>query len=109
MRRSGFAAAAMAAMMAGSANAQLPVYGTPAPTAPLKSESASVAGPTYVVAVLPGDVKAVASSSVTYDIGNATLTTTLVTNGPVADTPENRARYGQPDSRAGKRTAAKGN
>jgi hypothetical protein len=39
----------------------------------------------------------------------ATVTTTTVTNGPVADTPENRAKYGQPMSRAGKRTAAKGN
>jgi hypothetical protein len=33
----------------------------------------------------------------------------MVTNGPVADTPENRAKYGQPMSRAGKRTAARGN
>lgn len=39
----------------------------------------------------------------------ATYTTSTVTNGPVADTPENRARYGGPMSRAGKRTAAKGN
>lgn len=40
---------------------------------------------------------------------SATVTTTTVTNGPVADTPENRAKYGAPMSRAGKRTAAKGN
>jgi len=40
---------------------------------------------------------------------SASVTTTTVTNGPVADTPENRAKYGQPLSRAGKRTAAKGN
>lgn len=33
----------------------------------------------------------------------------VVSNGPVADTPENRAKYGAPMSRAGKRTAAKGN
>ena len=32
-----------------------------------------------------------------------------VTNGPVADTPENRARYGGPMSNAGKRTAPRGN
>jgi len=38
----------------------------------------------------------------------ATYTTSTVTNGPVADTLENRARYA-PLSRAGKRTAAKGN
>lgn len=33
----------------------------------------------------------------------------VVTNGPVADTPENRAKYGLPESNAGKRTKAKGN
>jgi UrcA family protein len=38
----------------------------------------------------------------------ATYTSTTVTNGPVADTPENRARYGAPLSHAGKRTAAEG-
>jgi hypothetical protein len=40
---------------------------------------------------------------------SAVVTTKVVTNGPVADTPENRAKYGQPMSRAGKRTAAAGN
>jgi uncharacterized surface protein with fasciclin (FAS1) repeats len=33
----------------------------------------------------------------------------VVSNPPVADTPENRARYGKPASNAGKRTAPKGN
>lgn len=40
---------------------------------------------------------------------SATVTTTTVTNGPIADTPENRARYGQPLSRAGKAPKARGN
>jgi hypothetical protein len=40
---------------------------------------------------------------------SATITTSLVTNGPVADTPENRAKYGAPLSNAGKRTAPRGN
>ena len=40
---------------------------------------------------------------------NASVTTSLVTNGPVPDTAENRAKYGQPNSNAGKHTAAKGN
>lgn len=39
----------------------------------------------------------------------ATMTTTTVTNGPIADTPENRAKYGQPLSRAGKASKARGN
>lgn len=33
----------------------------------------------------------------------------VVSNPPVADTPENRAKYGKPASNAGKRTAPKGN
>ena len=33
----------------------------------------------------------------------------VVSNAPVADTPENRAKYGRPMSNAGKRTAAAGN
>jgi hypothetical protein len=33
----------------------------------------------------------------------------MVTNGPVPDTPENRRKYGQPLSHAGKMTAARGN
>ncbi len=33
----------------------------------------------------------------------------VVSNGPVADTPENRTKYGMPMSNAGKRTAARGN
>ena len=37
------------------------------------------------------------------------LTNMTVTNGPVPDTPENRAKYGAPLSRAGKMTAARGN
>lgn len=40
---------------------------------------------------------------------NASYTTMTVTNGPVPDTAENRAKYGQPMSNAGKRTAARGN
>lgn len=33
----------------------------------------------------------------------------VVSNGPVADTKANRAKYGLPDSNAGKRTIPKGN
>jgi UrcA family protein len=39
---------------------------------------------------------------------SATYTTRVVTNGPVADTPANRARYGQPLSHAGKQTTPSG-
>lgn len=38
-----------------------------------------------------------------------TYTTRTVTNGPVPDTPANRARFGQPMSHAGKQTTPAGN
>lgn len=54
------------------------------------------------------DVTAGAPSASTYAQG-ASFTATTLTNGPVPDTPENRRKYGQPMSHAGKRTAAAGN
>jgi hypothetical protein len=38
-----------------------------------------------------------------------TVTTEVIASAPVPDTPANRARYGQPLSRAGKMTAPRGN
>lgn len=49
-----------------------------------------------------------ATSATSYGAG-ASVTTTTTTNGPVPDTAENRAKYGQPMSHAGKRTAPAGN
>jgi hypothetical protein len=40
---------------------------------------------------------------------SAAAGTEAVTNGPIPDTKENRAKYGQPLSSAGKRTKAAGN
>jgi hypothetical protein len=37
------------------------------------------------------------------------VTTTTTTNGPIPDTKENRRKYGQPMSNAGKHTAPRGN
>ena len=54
------------------------------------------------------DVTPPAASATNYAQA-ASVTTTTVTNGPVPDTAENRAKYGQPMSNAGKRTAARGN
>jgi hypothetical protein len=51
----------------------------------------------------------VASSTTITDSTGAIVTRELVTNGPVPDTPENRARYGQPLSHAGRLTAPRGN
>jgi UrcA family protein len=43
------------------------------------------------------------------EVPEATYTTTTVTNGPVPDTPENRARLGGPMSNGGAKTAPVGN
>ncbi len=55
------------------------------------------------------DVTTPLASSATSYAATASVTTTTVTNGPIADTPENRAKYGKPMSRAGQRTPARGN
>ena len=39
----------------------------------------------------------------------ASVTTEVIASAPVPDTPANRARFGQPLSRAGKMTAPRGN
>jgi hypothetical protein len=51
----------------------------------------------------------VTAPAATTAASNVSVTTMTVTNGPVPDTKENRAKYGQPLSRAGKMTAARGN
>ena len=43
------------------------------------------------------------------DSSAPTVTTEVIASAPVPDTPENRARFGQPLSRAGKMTAPRGN
>jgi hypothetical protein len=63
--------------------------------------------------VTPSVVGAQTNVSVTVPVSDlpagSTLTTTLVTNGPVPDTAANRAKYGTPESRAGKMTRPAGN
>ena len=56
---------------------------------------------------------AVAADSSGYNVGtpqtDPNTGAQIVTNGPVPDTRANRARFGTPDSHAGKRTSAAGN
>lgn len=108
MRIPGIVAATLVALTAGVANAQPPADDTLQAPRPVAAEPA-VPTTASVATTVPGDVTAPASSTLTHQVGNTTLTNTTVTNGPVADTPANRAKYGQPISRAGKRTSAKGN
>lgn len=73
---------------------------TEEPAPPAAEESADATTTTTDVAAAPAATTAAA---------NASFTNMTVTNGPVPDTPENRAKYGAPLSRAGKMTAARGN
>lgn len=85
-------------------------------TVPLGSApaSAAIAAPpvdTGVTASVPSTTAStdVTAPAATDNAQAVSVTTMTVTNGPVPDTAENRAKYGQPMSRAGKRTAARGN
>jgi UrcA family protein len=70
------------------------------------------AGPvTYAEAdAAPGALSATESGSfASTTVPDATYTMTTVTNGPVPDTAQNRARFGGPMSNGGRRTAPVGN
>ena len=86
----------LGSMPAATSTAPMPVAPMPATDLAPADTSASVTTTTTAAA----DTGAAA---------NASYTTMTVTNGPVPDTAENRAKYGQPMSRAGKRTSARGN
>lgn len=103
------AGSAAATLIAGAAMAQ-DVTQPREPAANAQSAAAPDPATTNSVPVSAVTPSAnVASSSTTIDRSGAAVTTEVITNGPVPDTPQNRARYGQPMSNAGKVTAPKGN
>ncbi len=78
-------------------------------TAPADTTTSSTMSTDTTSSTMPtGTTSPVASSATSFGTG-VSVTTTTLTNGPVPDTAENRAKYGQPMSRAGKRTSARGN
>ena len=107
-----FAAAAATALIGGAAYAQDPPAqpaqaGQPAP-AVVPNTTAADATAAAQAAAPTGQTVSTAATTVT-DRSGASTTVSTTTNGPVADTPANRAKYGGPMSHAGKRTLAKGN
>jgi len=101
--------AAALALMTGAAHAQ-PAPPASAPMAtpdvnpkPMDSTASATA------AAMPAPMAPAATAPEASTNAAAVVSVSTVTNGPVADTPENRAKYGQPLSRAGKRTLPKGN
>ena len=111
-------AAASVALLTGVANAQADnaapapttdsaTSATPAP-APVDNSGYNARTPAPVdpnaQVVLPASSSALGDTT-TLKAGDAGV----VSNGPVLDTPENRAKYGKPDSFGGKKTAPAGN
>jgi uncharacterized surface protein with fasciclin (FAS1) repeats len=109
--------AAAAASAGADAAAQAPMTQDPAaPAAPPVNESEPAAEPPAEGAPAPPPTPAAPAPSAAAPSGAASdasasapaVTTTTAAMQPVADTPENRAKY-QPLSNAGKRSSAKGN
>ena len=108
--RSILTAAAVSALSIGAAHAQSADKSEPAMVSGSVTESAPPTTSTTTVTSDGATTSTTTTATAATSSGqNASVTTTLMTNGPVPDTPENRAKYGQPMSNAGKRTAAKGN
>ena len=82
--------------MTGTASAQAVAQAEPAQAAP----DATAAAPAGSATAVPDQVQTPAPA--------ATVAAT-VTNGPIPDTPANRAKYGAPMSHAGKKSQPAGN
>ena len=86
----------------------MPESATPAPMDPSATTSPDSTGDTVSVPAATQNAMDAAATTPTTTPSGAPVTVNMVTNGPVADTPENRAKYA-PFSNAGKRTKAAGN
>ena len=101
-------ATAATALIAGAAHAQDTVTATEGDVTVTTTTVAvdSTAGLSAAALQAGVEADAVMESSVG---APGTLTLRVVTNGPIPDTPENRAKYGEPNSRAGRATDPAGN
>lgn len=97
--------AAAASLIAGAAMAEDTAV-NPSTSASSQPSASSTSVPAQAATPASGNV--VSSTTKTLDDGS-TLTTEVISNGPVPDTKANRARYGQPLSHAGRMTAPRGN
>ena len=116
--RSLIIAAPLALLVAGAAMAQTtepvtpnPVEGpdAPATTSTTSPDTPATSTTPGTTSVEPAPMDSTSPAPTRLYESSGAVTTRTVTNGPVADTPENRAKYGSPMSRAGKRTAPAGN
>ncbi|HEV2530095.1 UrcA family protein [Phenylobacterium sp.] len=84
-------------------------FSTPGPAYAVVAPTGEGADTAYVAPVGPSSSSDDTATSADTAAAPASYTTQTVTNGPVPDTAENRARYGGPMSNAGKHTGARGN
>jgi hypothetical protein len=101
-------AAAISALSIGAAHAQSAGMNQPATVSGAVTDTPPAARTTVTSDGATTTISTTATAATSMG-QQASVTSSLVTNGPVPDTAENRAKYGQPDSNAGKRTSAKGN
>ena len=100
---------------AAPADQAMPAPSDPAAPAPAATDMAAdpAASPTATAAPAAGvntsGVVPVSSQSPEAQASLKAGDTNVISNPPVADTTANRAKYGKPDSNAGKRTTPKGN
>jgi hypothetical protein len=95
--------------MAGAASAQ----STAQPPQPMTQSVAQASDPTQATPDTAAPAPAAAATAVPEQVqtppAGATVVANTVTNGPIPDTPANRAKYGAPMSHTGKKTSPSGN
>jgi hypothetical protein len=106
------AAAATAALLAGAAVAQTAIDQNTAVNPPSAASAPADASPSGAVnPTTPSDASLAPAASTPIERTPAASVggVDVVSNGPVPDTPENRAKYGKPLSNAGRMTRPAGN
>jgi hypothetical protein len=113
-------AAAASALLAGAVYAQDATNPAPADQGAAAAPADTSASTNQAGATVPATAGAAAAPATDASappaeaaagsgVPTAAVQVATTTNGPIPDTPENRAKYGQPLSNAGKHSKAKGN
>jgi hypothetical protein len=101
----GFVAATLAGVTASAQDAP----GAMAPSGTSNAPASEMSQPGMSPAPMGAPMAPSAETSATNSNATAPVDNVTVTNGPVPDTPENRAKYGPPMSHAGKHSKPAGN
>ncbi len=99
---------ATVAALAGAASAQSAAQPQPMDQSVAQASDPSLATPD-AAAPAPAAASTAVPDQVQTPPAGSTVVAATVTNGPIPDTPANRAKYGAPMTHAGKKTAPSGN